>query len=378
VARAAGALYDVTRRVALLSPYALSVFGGVQEQVLAMSRELTRRGDEVLVVSPDASDRSSYDTPATVRHVGRLLSFPANGSRAPLTLSPLAARRTRALLRRFRPDVVHVHEPFAPLLAWSTLLGHEHATVGTFHRSGNGPALRLTGPLLRRLAKGLDVATAVSEPAADTIDTAAGVEATVLFNGLEMERFVRYPRERTDDTVLLVVGRLEARKGQRHAIEAVRSHNRRGADQWRLVVLGDGPDRARLETLAGHDGSVRFVGALDDEHKRAWMRRANVLLAPSTGGESFGLILLEAMASELAVVASDISGYREAADDHATLFSPGDDVSLEEAITRALTNETDDSIELARLHAERWSMSHLVDAYELLYDTARQRFETAL
>lgn len=368
----------MTRRIALLSPYALSVFGGVQEQVLAMSRELTRRGDEVLVVSPDASDLTTYDTVATVRHVGRLWSLPANGSRAPLTLSPLAARRTRALLRRYRPDVVHEHEPFAPLLAWSTLRAHEFATVGTFHRSGDGPALRLTGPLLRQLARGLDAAAAVSEPAAQTIRIAAGVQTTVLFNGLEMERFVRYPRERSSEITLLVVGRLEVRKGQRHAITAVREHNARGGDQWQLVVLGDGPERARLEALAGHDERIHFVGALDDEHKRAWMRRANVLLAPSTGGESFGLILLEGMASELAVVASDISGYREAAGDHAVLARPGDDESLENAITRALTNETTSSIEAARLHAERWSMSHLMDAYETLYDMARQRFQTAL
>jgi phosphatidylinositol alpha-mannosyltransferase len=368
----------VTRRVALVSPYALSVFGGVQEQVLAMSRELTRRGDEVLVISPDASDTATYDTLATVRHVGRLWSLPANGSRAPLTLSPLAARRTHALLRRFRPDVVHVHEPFAPLLAWSTLRAHDIATVGTFHRSGNGPALRLTGPLLRQLAKGLDVATAVSEPAAHTIAVAAGVQATVLFNGLEMERFVRYPRERVGEATLLVVGRLEGRKGQRHAINAVREHNARGGDQWRLVVLGDGPERARREALAGHDEQIRFVGALDDERKRAWMRRVNVLLAPSTGGESFGLILLEGMASELAVVASDIAGYREAAGDHATLARPGDDESLEMAITKALTSETAESIESARRHAQRWSMSHLVDEYETLYDTARRRFQTAL
>jgi phosphatidylinositol alpha-mannosyltransferase len=108
------------------------------------------------------------------------------------------------------------------------------------------------------------------------------------------------------------------------------------------------------------------------------MRRVNVLLAPSTGGESFGLILLEGMASELAVVASDIAGYREAAGDHATLARPGDDESLEMAITKALTSETAESIESARRHAQRWSMSHLVDEYETLYDTARRRFQTAL
>jgi phosphatidylinositol alpha-mannosyltransferase len=367
----------VTRRVALVTPYALSVFGGVQEQVLAMSRELTRRGDEVLVVSPDASDPSTYDTTATVRHVGRLWSLPANGSRAPLTLSPLAARRAREMITRFQPDVVHMHEPFAPVLAWSTVRAHRAPIVATFHRSGDGPALRWTGPLLRRLAADLDAAAAVSEPAASTIRRAAGVETTVLFNAIEMDRFVTFPRERSDEVVVLFVGRFEARKGARYAIDAVRAHNAAAADKWRLVLLGDGPERAMLEARAAHDEMVLFVGALDDGHKRAWMRRARVLVAPSTGQESFGLILLEAMASELSVVASDIDGYREAAGEHATLVSPGDGGLLAAAIATAVANETNESIEAARRHAQRWSMSNLVDAYETLYDTARQRFRAA-
>jgi len=361
-------------RVALVSPYALSVHGGVQEQVLAMSRELGRRGHEVLVLSPDARDHAAYDTTATVEHFGRLTSLPANGSRAPLTLSPLASRRARDAILAFRADVVHLHEPFAPLFAWSTLIGHHRPCVWTFHRGGGGPALRLTGPLLRYLARGLDVSAAVSDVAAKTIRAGAAVDATVLFNALEMERFVRYPRERAGEVVVLFVGRLEERKGARHAIDAVQAHNARGVEPWRLVVLGDGPQRAELEARADHDGAVLFVGALDDEHKRAWLRRAHVLVAPSTGGESFGVILLEAMASELAVVASDIAGYREAAGSHAVLVAAGDDRALEAGIASALASEDATAIEAARQHAQHWSMSRLVDEYELLYERARQRF----
>jgi phosphatidylinositol alpha-mannosyltransferase len=119
----------VSLRIALISPYALSVFGGAQEQALAMSRELSHRGHEVLLVSPDQRDHTTYDTPAQVVHFGRLLSLPANGSKAPLTLSPLAGRRTRAAISAFRPDVVHFHEPFAPLIGWSTLNAHNAAAV---------------------------------------------------------------------------------------------------------------------------------------------------------------------------------------------------------------------------------------------------------
>jgi phosphatidylinositol alpha-mannosyltransferase len=364
-------------RVALVSPYALSVHGGVQEQVLAMSRELVRGGHEVLVLSPDGSDRASYDTLALVEHFGRLRSLPANGSRAPLTLSWLASRRARERITDFNAEVVHLHEPFAPVMAWSTLLAHRAPCVGTFHRGGGGPALRLTAPALRRLARGLDVTAAVSDAAARTIHDAIGIEATVLFNGLEMDRFVKYPRERPDGVVVLFVGRLEDRKGARHAVAAVRAHNAHHAHRWRLVVLGDGPERTRLEALAGPDEMIQFVGALGDDDKRAWLRRAHVLVAPSTGGESFGVVLLEAMASELSVVASDIAGYREAAGGHAVLVAPNDDGALERAIATALEREDGASIEAARTHAQRWSMSHLVQEYEQLYERARQRFDGA-
>ena len=116
----------------------------------------------------------------------------------------------------------------------------------------------------------------------------------------------------------MVLGRHEERKGVAHAINAVRAHNAKGDDAWRLVVLGDGPRRRALEALAAGDQVIVFVGAPSDEEKRRWLRRANALIAPSIGGESFGMILLEAMASETSVVASDIEGYREAADEFAT------------------------------------------------------------
>jgi phosphatidylinositol alpha-mannosyltransferase len=364
-------------RVALVSPYALSAFGGVQEQTLAMSRELSRRGHDVLVVAPDAHDHASYDTPAHVARFGAVLKIPANGSRAPLTFSAAAARRARRTVEHFEADVVHFHEPFAPLLGWRTLRAHEAPAVATFHRSGAGPALRLTGPILRSLARDLDASAAVSASAATTIHAACGVEPVVLFNGFEMERFVATPRERGDEVVLVVLGRHEERKGIAHAINAVRAHNAKDADPWRLVVLGDGPQRRTLEARAAGDPSIEFVGALDDEAKRRWLRRANAVIAPSTGGESFGMVLLEAMASETSVVASDIEGYREAVSGFATLFTPGDDASLERAIERALGEETPETIAAARAHAQRWSMAALMDRYDALYAAAREHFLTS-
>lgn len=364
----------MSRRVLLVSPYALGEFGGVQEQVLAMSRELARRGDDVMIIAPDARDARALDTPARVVRLGRRLSMPANGSRAPLTLSPVAASRARRVARDFTPDVTHLHEPFAPLVGWGILRAHRAPAVGTFHRAGSGPALSLTGPLLRVLARGLDVAAAVSEAAAATVRDAAGVRATTLFNALETERFVATPRSREATPLLVSVGRLEERKGVRVVIEAVRRHNARTAGQWRLVVAGDGPQRGALERLAGGDAAISFVGAIDDAAKRDLLRRGDVFVAPALFGESFGLVLLEAMASEIAVVASDLAGYRQAAGEHAAFAPPGDAAALEERIAQTLAGAGEARVEAARRHAEAWSMRRLVDAYEVLYDAARERF----
>ena len=364
-------------RVALVSPYALSAYGGVQEQVLSMSRELSRRDHEVLIVSPDQRDEKTYDTPARVERFGHLVRLPANGSRAPLTLSPLATRRAWFAVEQFKPDVVHLHEPFAPMIGWGTLRTHRAPSVATFHRSGDGPALRLTKPLLRAFAKDVDVAVAVSESAATTVEHACGLAPVVLYNGFEVDRYVTTPRDRAGETVLVVLGRLESRKGTASALSAVRAHNAREASQWRLVVVGDGPERSSLEALAAHDEMITFTGAVDDAAKLAWLRRANVVVAPALRGESFGLVLLEAMAAEASVVASDIDGYRDAAGGFATLFRAGDEDDLERAVTSALASETDESIAAARAHAQHWSMSSLIDQYEVLYERAREVFDAA-
>ncbi len=361
------------RRVSIVSPYALSVYGGVQEQVLSMSRELSRRGVQVQVVAPDSRDSATYDTPARVERFGPVIRIPANGSRAPLTLSPLASQKALMRVREFQPQVVHFHEPFAPCVGWRILRTHHIASVGTFHRSGGGPAVTLAAPLLRRWAQHLDVSIAVSEQAARTALDSCGVTATVLFNGFESSRFVEFAREKQEVATIVVVGRLEARKGVATAVTAVREHNDCREDHWRLVVIGEGPERASLQAEAGADNAVVFLGALSDAEKRRWYRRADVLVAPATHGESFGLILLEAMASETPVVASDIPGYRDAAGSHAVLFAPGDSSSLQRAIETALAR-VDWSPTLARDHAQNWSMARLVDEYLAAYEQARQQF----
>jgi len=364
-------------KIALVSPYALNVFGGVQEQALAMSRELSSRGHEVLLIAPNNSDNAEYDTPAAVERFGSLLSLPANGSKAPLTLSPRAARQANRSVDAFTPDVVHFHEPFAPLVGWSVLRSHRYPSVATFHRSGGGPAVRLTKPLLSFLARGIDRSAAVSEMAKQTMGEASGLSPRVLFNGFELNRFTQVARAVPTSPQLVTIGRLEARKGVHVAIEAVLRHNESSQEQWHLNVIGDGPERLRLEELAGGASSISFLGAVRDEVKLQVLRESSLFVAPALFGESFGMVLLEAMASEVPVVVSDIDGYRQACGGHATLFTAGSPESLEASITSALESTSADDVAGALNHARGWSMATLIDQYEGLYREAVSAFRSA-
>jgi phosphatidylinositol alpha-mannosyltransferase len=362
-------------KVALVSPYALNVFGGVQEQVLGMSRTLSNRGHQVLIVAPNENDRQKYDTPATVMRIGEVTSVPANGSRAPLALKGQTSVAVATALRNFDPDVVHLHEPLAPRFGWSTLRGHDCALVGTFHRSGVSVLMRAAGPWLRSLAGELDVTVAVSASAAHTAHEAYGVDPTVLFNGFETERFTLPERRLPSVPALITIGRLEERKGTVVAIEAVLGHNKKpAAEPWRLLVVGSGPLEAELRQRYANP-AITFLGAVSDAQKRQLLRESSVALCPALRGESFGVVLLEAMAAQLRVVASDIEGYAAAASTHAELFKPGDPVAMERAIEVALGAGRDD-IDAAARHAQQWSMTALVEQYELLYESAQRTFQS--
>lgn len=357
------------RRLAIVCPYALSVPGGVQEQALGMSREWARRGTEVRLYAPDSADDVVYDTPATVVRCGRLLSLPANGSRAPLTLSPLASRRVADDIAAFAPDVVLLHEPLAPVLGWATLRRQLAPTYGIFHRAGGGPAYSLTRPLLRRLVRRLRGAVAVSDEARRTIWEGAGLDARVLFNGFETDRFRSEPRVPSPTPRILFVGRLEERKGVETVVAAVQSHNAHAEAPWHLDVVGDGPLRSSLQARTSGDATFTWHGRVSDDRKRHLLRTASVAVAASTHGESFGLVVLEPMAAETPVVVSSIPGYVAAGGPIPTYFTPGDSSELIAAIERALTTSKD-TLAAGRARAEQWSMRSLVDAYNDLFQSA--------
>ena len=361
-------------RVAIVSPYDLSVAGGVQVHVEALAVALRAMGDEVHVVGPGASGPGRSD-------VGVSLSVPANGSRAPIALDPRAIARTRAVLRRLGPDVVHVHEPLVPLVGPAAVLGADAPVVATFHASAEGGALPRLYRVVRAPARSViaraAALTAVSPVAAAFHARALGLDVadiTIVPNGVDVARFAaaradRPSEDRTgapdDMTRLVFLGRLEHRKGADVAVKAFLRLAEHRADV-RLQVLGDGPQASSLRALvaaAAPDvrARVELAGRVSSEVLPGLLAGADIAVLPSRGGESFGLVLLEAMASGTPLVATDIPGYRAVArHDREALLVPPDDVgALASAVGRLLddlpTRERLRSAGLVRAASFDWS-----------------------
>jgi phosphatidylinositol alpha-mannosyltransferase len=361
-------------KVALVSPYSLSVPGGVQGQVLALARSLRRAGHEAFVVGPLDAELEVEGLPrGAVVGVGGSLSVPANGSVVPLALSPAAAARTVSALARLAPDVVHLHEPLAPGPTWAALL-RPGPKVGTFHRAGEVRGARVLRLAAARLASRLSARTAVSEEARRCAQALADGEYEIVGNGIDLERFrgvVPAERSRSRPAVLFV-GRHERRKGLGVLLEAFALVG--GGGRAELWVAGDGPQSAELRRRFPPGAGVQWLGRIDDVELARRLVAADVLCAPSLGGESFGLVLLEAMAARAVVVASDIPGYAALVGPHGVLVPVGDVAALARALGAVLDDVVSvrgraapAALDAAAAHAARWSMPEVARRYLAVY-----------
>jgi phosphatidyl-myo-inositol alpha-mannosyltransferase len=356
-------------RVGIVCPYSLSVPGGVQAQALGLARELRHRGHEARVLGPcDGPPPEPFVTP-----LGDSLPLSANGSIAPLAPDPSAALRTLRVLADEQFDVLHLHEPLAPGPTSTALMVHSAPTVGTFHAAGTSASYRILGPALSRLIRRIDHKVVVSKDALELVRSHLGGDYEVLFNGVELEAIrsvVEWPAERTESPARPTVffcGRHEERKGLRVLVDAVVSADL-DVDVW---IGSDGPDTAELTAATAGDRRFHWLGRVTDAEKFARLRTADVFCAPSLHGESFGVVLIEAMAAGTTVVASSLDGYRNVAthDVDALLVEPGDVDALGETLRRAVT---DDGL-AARLRqrgdarADQFAMTALTDRYLEIY-----------
>jgi len=331
-------------KIALVSPYDYPYPGGVTEHVRNLAEQFLARGHEVHVIAPSSTDPASLPDQPIVHRVGRPVPIPANGSVARITLPLRGYLQVKHLLTYQAFDIVHLHEPMMPALPMTVLRHSPAINIGTFHANGRSNLAYLYAkPVFTPAFRRLHGRIAVSGAARDFVGQRFPGDYRIIPNGIDYERFAvrREPLPRFEDDRLdvLFVGRLEKRKGLQYLLRAW-PRVRQAVPKARLLVVGAG---RRLEGYRGwvqrHGWQdVHFVGHVSPDDLVRYYQTSDVFCAPSTGQESFGIVLLEAMAAGRPIVASGIPGYAEVLEDgrEGLLVPPKDPLALSESLIRLL------------------------------------------
>ncbi len=371
-------------KIALVTPYDFPYPGGVTEHITALDRYFRAQGHDTRILAASSTDEDVLSD-HVIKVSGAVSPVSFSGSKARITLSPPVYRRVKKILKDEDFDVVHVHEPSVPVLSLA-VLRHSHAlNVGTFHAYRESNAVyEYAHPLVKRILGRLDGRIYVSEPVREYITHYFPGDHVIIPNGIDCARFESpniKPIERFDDERpnILFVGRLDKRKGFMHLLRAY-PFIKQAVPDVRLIVVGgySNEDKdpyvryARAHRLRG----IHFVGYVAPDKLPRYYRTATVFCAPSTGFESFGIVLLEAMAAGLPIVASDIAGYRTVLENCAEglLVPPGDERVIARSIITLLQDRN--RRELMSAHGRRkaalfdWNIIALrvLDYYEELLE----------
>src|SRR5215203_3904742 len=373
-------------RIALVSPYSWTFSGGVNRHVEALAEQFLSRGDHVRVLAPwdppDALSRRLHRSEPELREapdylvpLGRTIGFGANGAVSNISSFPEGPISLRRELRAGDFDVVHVHEPLAPLVGWDAMTFRGTPVVGTFHAYSSKAFPNHVATLLgaRRRFNLLSARIAVSEAAAWTGRRWFGGDYRIVPNGVDIDAAMRGPKPQSDQMRLLFVGRAEERKGLPvllAAFQALVEHV-----PSRLTVVGADPEeisrRVSDPELMSH---IDVLGKVSDSVLWRQLGEADILCAPSLAGESFGMVLIEAMAAATPVIASKIAGYSDVVTNgvDGILVPPADPQALGEEL-QLLAHEPERMRamgEAGRRSAERYAWPHIAEEVTEVYEHA--------
>ncbi|RAG83505.1 alpha-(1-2)-phosphatidylinositol mannosyltransferase [Streptacidiphilus pinicola] len=327
-------------RIGIVCPYAWDVPGGVQFHVRDLAEHLIGFGHEVSVLAPSDDETP---LPPYVVSAGRAVPVPYNGSVARLNFGFLSAARVRRWLHEGDFDVLHIHEPATPSLSLLACWAATGPIVATFHTSNpRSRAMIAAYPILQPALEKISARIAVSEYARTTLVEHLGGDAVVIPNGVDVDFFASAePRPEWQGDTIGFVGRInEPRKGLPTLLEALPTILA-ARPQVRLLVAGKGDEEEAVKDLPkGVRDRITFLGLVSDEDKARLLRSVDVYVAPNTGGESFGIILVEALSARAPVVASDLDAFRQVLDGGSSgeLFPVEDADSLAKTVLRLLAD----------------------------------------
>jgi len=337
-------------KIALVSPYDFAYPGGVVNHISCLERSLTRLGHEVKIIAPASSAVHSFGD--RFIRVGKPRPIPVSGSIARITVSPWLSSRIKEVLAREKFDICHLHEPLLPMLCPAVIRLSQVPLVGTFHASGGKPWYSIITPLgklfFKRWFDKLDVKIAVAPPALDYVSKNFPGDYQIIPNGIDTRHFcpevTPFEEFRDGKLNILFVGRLEKRKGVDYLLQAYR-RVKQEIPNSRLILVGPGVRlrnkyRKRVNRYGLAD--VIFVGYASYHDLPRYYKTADVVCAPATGWESFGIVLLEAMAVGKPLVASAIEGYNSVMTHgvEGLLVPPKNSEQLAAALITLLRDET--------------------------------------
>lgn len=365
-------------KIGLVCPYNLTKGGGVQEVVLALQRGLTARGHDAKVITPLPRDAVVHDWPQAV-FIGTATDIKSPFATTAQVSVSLKNDEIESVLEQEKFDILHFHEPWVPMMS-RQLLGRSNCiNVATFHarlpdtfmsKSIEAVVTPYTKPLLRHL-QGL---TAVSDAAAEYVRSLTKRQIEIIPNGIDIASYQhkKTNARRKDSNTVLFIGRLEKRKGMKYLLEAFALLQKTHPDV-RLVIAGDGPDRAKLEAFVAEKelDHVSFEGFVDERRKQELLKDAALFCSPALYGESFGIVLLEAMAAGLPVVAGDNPGYESVMQERGklSLINPRDAVEFARRLSLFLEDKElcDLWKSWAKDYVQQFDYENVVDSYEQLY-----------
>jgi phosphatidylinositol alpha-mannosyltransferase len=362
-------------RIGMVCPYGWDTPGGVQIHIKELAEYFIARGHDVSVIAP-VSDESAVVEPWLVP-AGRPLSVPFNGSVARVAFGPVATSRVRQWIASNNFDLLHLHQPEVPSLSLLACWAAEGPMVGTFHTaSPKQRTLAAAGPILEPIIEKLTARIAVSEMARSTLREHFQTDAVVIPNGIDLSKYSGAQRREawSSDQSIGFLGRFEEpRKGLEVLLAALPLISK-SLPKFQLFVAGPGNPEPILKSLPSQFRShITFLGRLTENEKADFLRSVSVYVAPNTGGESFGIILTEAMAAGAAIVASDIPAFSEvlAHGEYGSLFVAGDSTSLAKNIIKVVHEKSSREEVVSRgLHASQrygWESvaTEIADVYEL-------------
>jgi phosphatidylinositol alpha-mannosyltransferase len=369
-------------KIGLVCPYNIHRPGGVLEVVLALKDGLEKRGHTVKIITPKPRNHE-VEPEDNVIYAGvstdfRTLSFTDTTSQVSSTADN---EKIDAMLAEENFDILHFHEPWQPLLSRQLLQRSNAVNIATFHsKVADGmmsrSILKAVAPYLKSVMKYLHVLTAVSESGASYAAGITDQPITIIPNGIDLARYKKIKVAKSSkQRTILYVGRLEGRKGVKHLLQAYQLVEQNN-DDIRLVIAGDGPDREKLELLAEDLKlkSVDFLGFVSDEDKLELLNKADLFCSPAMFGESFGIVLLEAMATGTVAVAGDNSGYIGLMQDIGALsiVNPTDTEEFARRLELMLNQPDLRGMwqKWAKDYVKQFNYPNIVDQYEKLYRKA--------